>query len=99
MQISSWGSKYPVEPEAPGSLPRRPPMPQRHEQEQPKDRLPFSAATLHERLLAAIDAVHHRLVCNTDDASDTIEASTEFVELAERKEKEIGEPVTIYASY
>lgn len=61
-------------------------MPQRHEcweQEQPKDRLPFSAATL---LLAAIDAVRHRLVYNTDDASDTIEALTEFVELKERTE-------------
>lgn len=85
-----------------GKLTTAAPMPQRHEcweQEQHKDRLPFSAATLHERLLAAIDAVRHRLVYNTDDSSDTIEASTEFVELVERKEKEIGEPVTIYASY
>ena len=78
-----------------GSAGKPAPMPRR----QPKDRLPFSAATLRERLLAAIDAVRHRLVYNTDDASDRIEASTEFVELAERKEKEIGEPVTIYVSY
>jgi hypothetical protein len=35
----------------------------------------------------------------SEDDSPQIKAFTDFVELAERKEKETGKPVTIYASY
>ena len=71
------------------------------EQEQPEDRLSFSAATLRERLPDAIDAavIRYKLIYNEDDASEMAEALTQFVELAERKEKETGQPVTVYASY
>lgn len=63
----------------------------------------ISAATLRARLPAALDAaierertVYHNDVTATDEGP---RAFTGFVELAERKEAELGVPVRVYASY
>lgn len=62
------------------------------------------AKTLRERLPAVIEAAVTRemTVYKTPFVTEThptVAAFVEFVRLAEEKEKETGEPVTIYASY
>lgn len=61
----------------------------------------YAAATLRERLPEALEiaALRERKVYNSEPDPDILRAYTDFVELAERKEKETGKPVTVYVSY
>ncbi len=64
---------------------------------------PISAAVLRERLPDTVAAAIERARVVYDEHIDehdaVAQAFVDFVELAERKEKETGEPVMIYASY
>lgn len=75
--------------------------PEAFEAEDAEAKIP--AATLRKRLPAVIQThierqktLYQRTVTPEDDSAKSFE---DFVALAEAKEKEIGEPVLIYASY
>ena len=61
---------------------------------------PIPAATLRARLPKAIAEIKVRYRRGSPAFRDgVIKSFTDFVELCERKERETGKPVTIYASY
>lgn len=61
------------------------------------------AATMRERLPYVLDAAEERerVIYNGDEesVSEVQQAFIDFVALAEKKELETGEPVTVYASF
>jgi hypothetical protein len=59
---------------------------------------PVPAATLRERLPAALEAVKERYA-DWDRVDEAVKSYVDFVDLAERKEAESGEPCTVHISY
>jgi hypothetical protein len=61
------------------------------------------ASVLRERLPLAMETVINRALVvykeKINESDPSVKAFSDFVELAERKEKETGEPVTIIASH
>jgi hypothetical protein len=71
-----------------------------HEEEDGERGAPIPAHVLRERLPEAIRLSDERETANYGRTDPDVNKSYEaFVELAERKEKETGEPVRIVASY